>query len=365
MTTDNAAGGAPATLLETRYRTVLRLLPAYYRREREEEMVEVYLWDVDRDTQDQSRPTLGEVASIAALGVRTRLGAAGGAPRRYALAGSAVRLFALFAVLLQAAAAVVDRALELTWASTGGPAQWQLFRSGFTGHGAVQGIAAGAIWVLPLLWTVAYFALLHGRRRLAQAGALLAALPSLWPFLAPLVTDAFLPDSPYASVCVVFAWLTALGLCAAHHRDAPAAELPVLPPGLAYLACCVVMGASVVLVPMAADPVWAPATCFLVVALGRLVRRARRPAGNVEATLALAVLGLLVLALRLAALYSWLDVPVPAVTLAAFLTQAAAALLSTAALAVVGGRDLAGLSAGTPAAGAGSEPPPGTPRCGC
>ncbi|KOG42529.1 hypothetical protein [Streptomyces resistomycificus] len=54
------------TLLETRYRGVLRLLPAYYRREREEEMVEIYLWDVDRDTQDRSRPTLGEVGLLVA-----------------------------------------------------------------------------------------------------------------------------------------------------------------------------------------------------------------------------------------------------------------------------------------------------------
>ncbi|MFG3024301.1 hypothetical protein ACGFZQ_38235 [Streptomyces sp. NPDC048254] len=46
------------SLLETRYRTVLRILPAYYRREREEEMVETYLCDIDRDTQDQSRPAL-------------------------------------------------------------------------------------------------------------------------------------------------------------------------------------------------------------------------------------------------------------------------------------------------------------------
>jgi hypothetical protein len=198
-----------------------------------------------------------------------------------------------------------------------------------------------AIWLLPLLWTVAYFALLHERRRLAQGAALLAALPSLWPFLAPLVTDAFPPDTPYASVCMVFAWLSALALCAAHHRDAPAAALPAVPPGLAYLACCVVMGASIVLVPMAADPVWAPATCFLVAALGRLVWRTRHRRANAEATVALAVLGLLVLALRLAALYPWLDVPVPAVTLAAFVSQGAAALLLTAALAVIGGRDLA------------------------
>ncbi|MGW2621158.1 hypothetical protein [Streptomyces sp. NPDC001500] len=328
------------TLLEARYRTVLRLLPAYYRREREEEMVEVYLWDVDRETQDQSRPTLGETASIAALAVRTRLGA-GGAPRGYALLGSAVRLFALVAVLLQAAAAVVDRVLEVTWAAAGGSAQRHVFLTGFTGGGAVRLVAAMAIWLLPLLWTVSWFALLHGRRRLAQAAALLAALPSLWPFLAPLVTDALPPHTPYAPVSLVLAWLSALALCAAHHRDAPAPVLPVLTPGLAYLGCCVVMGASIVLAPMAADPVWAPATGFLLVALGRLVWRARHGRGGADATLALAVLGLLVLALRLAALYPWRGVPMPTDTLVAFVLQGAAALLLTAALAVVGGRDLA------------------------
>ncbi|MFG2576456.1 hypothetical protein [Streptomyces sp. NPDC048481] len=329
------------TLLEARYRTVLRLLPAYYRREREEEMVEVYLWDVDRDTQDQSRPTLGETASIAALAVRTRLGTAGAAPRGYALLGSSVRLFALVAVLLQAAAAVVDRALELTWTVSGGSAQWHMFLTGFTGGGAVLPVAAVAIWVLPLLWTVSWFALLHGRRRLAQTGALLAALPSLWPFVAPLVTDALPPSTPYAPVSLLLAWLSALALCAAHHRDAPAPALPLLPPGPAYLGCCVVMGASVVLAPMAADPVWAPATCFLLVALGRLVWRARHGRGGADATLALAALGLLVLALRLAALYPWRGMPMPAGTLVAFVLQGTAALLLTAVLAVVGGRDLA------------------------
>src|SRR3954447_15688356 len=176
------------TLLEARYRTVLRLLPAYYREEREEEMVEVYLWDVDRETQDQSRPTLDEMASVAALALLSRLAAAG-APRRYALLGSAVRHFALFAVLLQAAAAVADRILGLTWSSTHGPGQWDMFVSGFTGRGLPLGVVAVAEWILPLLWTAGFFALLHDRRRLARTAVLLAALPSLWPLLGPLVSD--------------------------------------------------------------------------------------------------------------------------------------------------------------------------------
>ncbi|MEU3845301.1 hypothetical protein AB0E88_35390 [Streptomyces sp. NPDC028635] len=329
------------TLLEKRYRAVLRLLPAYYRAEREEEMVEVFLWDVDRDTQDQSRPTLGEAASIAGLALRTRLGAAG-APRRYALLGSAVRQFALFAVLLQAAGAVADRVLEVTWAATHGPAQWRMFLSGLTGPGGTAGtVAALAQWILPLLWTAGYFALLHDRRRLARAAVLLAALPTLWLPLAPLVSDAFPPDPAYATAAALLAWLTALAVCAAHHRDAPPAALPVGTPGLAHLACCVVAGASLVLMPGTVDTVWAPSSCFVVGVLGWLLWRGRRRgAADAGTAAALTALGLLVFAARVAALYPWLAVPLPGALLAGLLVQTGAVLLLTAAPAVVGGRCL-------------------------
>ncbi|MFI2433505.1 hypothetical protein [Streptomyces sp. NPDC018693] len=328
------------TLLEARYRTVLRLLPAYYRREREEEMVEIYLWDVDRDTQDESRPTLGEVASVAALALRTRLGAPG-APGRYALLGSTVRQFALYAVLLQAAAAVVEGVLEVTWAATHGRAEWDLFRAGFDGPGPLGAAVGVAAWFLPLLWTAGYFALLHDRRRLARVAVLAAALPSLWPLVGPLVSDAFPPEPAYATAAALFAWLPVLALCAAHHRDAPPAALPAGTPGQVYMACCVVMGGSLVLTPTAADAVWAPTTCFLVGALAWLLWRARRTGrGAVGGTLALAVLGLLVLVVRVAAIVPWLDVEIPAAFLVGSLTQATALLLLTAALAVTAGRDL-------------------------
>jgi hypothetical protein len=329
------------TLLETRYRTVLRLLPAYYRRAREEEMVETYLWDVDPETQDQSRPTLGEVASIAALALRSRLGAVG-APRPYDRVGSAVRLFALFAVLLQAASAVVDRVLSLTWASTNGPTQWNIFVSDFTARGLPTTVVTVAEWTLPLLCAVGFFALLHDRRRLARASVLIAALPTLWPFLAPLVTTWGPPEPAYATAAALLAWLPALALCAAYHRDAPPASLPFGSPGIVFLACCVVMGASVVLLPTVADAVWAPATCFAVGALGWLLwRTRRRDESTTGGGVALAVLGLLLLVMRVAALYPWLDVPLPAVFLGGALGQAGVLALLVAALGVVGGRDLA------------------------
>lgn len=328
------------TLLETRYRAVLRLLPAYYRREREEEMVETYLWDIDPETQDQSRPSLGEVASIVALAVRSRLGA-GGAPRRYAVLGSAVRLFALFAVLLQAASALVDRVLGLTWTSSRGGRQWDVFMDGFTGHGVWAGAGAVAQWVLPLLWTIAYFALLHDRRRLARVSALGAALATLWP-LADLWALDFAPsDSAYVVVAALLAWSSALALCASHHRDAPPASLPAGTPGLVFAACCVLMGGSVVVLPGGVDTAWALVTCYLVTALAWLLYRARGgshvPAPGEAA--ALAALGLLLLVVRIAAVYPWLDV-LPGALRVGVLAQAAALVVLTAALAVVGRRDL-------------------------
>ncbi|MEU9170381.1 hypothetical protein AB0D34_21675 [Streptomyces sp. NPDC048420] len=328
------------TLLETRYRAVLRLLPAYYRREHEEEMVETYLWDVDPETQEQSRPTLGEVASIVALAVRSRLGA-GGAPRRYAVLGSAVRLFALFAVLLQATAAVVDRVLGLTWASTRGGRQWDIFVDGFTGHGVWDGVGATAQWFLPLLWTVAYFALLRDRRCLAQASAVLAALSTLWPLL-DLWALGFAPsDSAYVVAAALLAWSSALALCAAHHRDAPPPALPAGAPGQVFAACCVLMGGSVVALPDGVDTAWALVTCYLVTALAWLVYRVRGGSrtpvpGEVAA---LAALGLLLLAVRITAVYPWLDA-LPGTLRVGVLTQAAALVALTAALAVVSGRDL-------------------------
>jgi hypothetical protein len=328
------------TLLETRYRTVLRLLPAYYRRAREEEMVETYLWDVDQETQDQSRPTLGEVASVAALALRSRLGAVG-APRPYAVLGATIRLFALFAVLLQAASALVDRVLSLTWASTGGAARWDMFVSDFTTHGPWSTAVQVAEWTLPLLWTVGYFALLHDRRRLARVSVAVAALPTLWPLVGPLVSDTVPPDPAYATASALLAWLSALALCAAHHRDAPPASLPVGSPGVVFTASCVVMGASIVLLPSVADAVWAPAMWFLAGSAAWLLWSIRSTDRSTACgALALAGLGLLVLAVRVTALFPWLDVPVPAVYVGSALVQTAALTLLTAALAVAGARNV-------------------------
>ena len=83
--------------LEQRYRRVLRLLPGYYRRAWEEDMVAAFLessltGDPDEDewVLEFSKPPWREITSVAGLAFRLYLGGTG-APRRYFAWGQAVR----------------------------------------------------------------------------------------------------------------------------------------------------------------------------------------------------------------------------------------------------------------------------------
>ena len=76
------------TRLEERYRRVLRLLPVSYRVIWEDDMVATFLASTHTDDRDEAdyladfgRPSWAEVASIAALAIRLRIGSAGAPPR--------------------------------------------------------------------------------------------------------------------------------------------------------------------------------------------------------------------------------------------------------------------------------------------
>jgi hypothetical protein len=107
------------TRLERRYRLLLRALPRWYRREREEEMVATFLAARHHaDPEDEALdleygwPGWPEARATAALGMRTRL-AATAAPPRVVVLGHTVRLAALLGLLAQsalAAAALVNLA---------------------------------------------------------------------------------------------------------------------------------------------------------------------------------------------------------------------------------------------------------------
>ncbi|WP_405913914.1 hypothetical protein OG760_32625 [Streptomyces sp. NBC_00963] len=346
------------TLLEQRYRTVLRMLPAYYRAEREEEMVETYLDDMDEADQDLARPAWGEVASIAALSVRTRLGSAG-APPRYAAIGSAVRLFALLSVALLAADTLTQRALPAAWLTGAAPKDRADFMRTFTGNGVLMGVAQTLLWVLPLAWPVAYAALLRDRRRAAFTLALLGAAPSLSYLVGrPMGQGLGVAPSALTVVTAATAWLTVAAVGCGYHSDAPPARLPFAPAGPALLGTCVLMGGSMVVWPQGADSVWGSGT--VVVAAGcawwvARIRASRRGAGTPEPALplALAVLGTVVLAQRCALMGLLTSAQAPYSTIVGGEIQAAALAALVVTLTVSGTR---GLLARTKATAAGAAP---------
>ncbi|QUH02119.1 hypothetical protein HUO13_16140 [Saccharopolyspora erythraea] len=209
------------TPLDSRYRFLLRLLPRWYRTEREEELVAVFLAGEaagengrgdptpdspgsraepgDEEEIDQLRgeygwPDRGEVASIAALAVRTRFGGVH-APAHARRMGDAVRLIALLGLLAQAATATVSvaglaiasRMHRFDW-SPSPVAPWEEWTR-------VVGI------LLQLAWVPAYLLLAAGRRSAARTATAIALLPSLLsvasaapygePMLAAVVLSGF------------------------------------------------------------------------------------------------------------------------------------------------------------------------------
>ncbi|OJF15157.1 hypothetical protein [Couchioplanes caeruleus] len=207
------------SLLEERYRRVLRLLPADYRHAWEEDMVDSFLQGAyDANPEDPegveiSSPSRAEVASVAALALRLRLGGTGAAPRRFARA-EAIRLVALAGLLAHVVTALTDT-LTMAWMV------WRL--DDLIGP---DGIPEGswltdrwhALWALAgLLWLPAYLSLLFGHRRAARVLAVVALLPMLFSGAVGPAGYEFTSGQAYA---LFFGALPVLAL-AAFHQDAP------------------------------------------------------------------------------------------------------------------------------------------------
>ncbi|TDE55874.1 hypothetical protein E1295_13135 [Nonomuraea mesophila] len=157
------------TPLERRYRAVLRLLPAAYRAEREEEMVDTFMEAAGGGLR---RPGWGEIASVLALSARVRLGGPGAPPRHLAW-GAAVRLVALLGLAYQTAYAAFGLAGLPYLLSYEGDA-------GLLGTaGSADRLGAIADYGFPCCSAVAFVAVMHGRPRTAKAAAVLGALPAL------------------------------------------------------------------------------------------------------------------------------------------------------------------------------------------
>lgn len=187
--------------LERRYRRLLRVLPKWYRQDREEEMVGLFLADRTDDVDlEHGWPGWGEAAAMAGLAVRTHL-AAGAAlanvPAKVVWRGEVVRALGMIGLLLGiffAGAAVTGMAVAY------GNPEW----------------APQVSWwrLLEIGPVVAFGALLGGRRTLAKVAAfapVLLAVSSLGEYRYVLMWSAFQLPSLVTFVC----------LCLGFHREAP------------------------------------------------------------------------------------------------------------------------------------------------
>jgi hypothetical protein len=216
------------TVLEDRYRRVLRVLPVDYRGQWEEEMVATFLDsmttgdpDVDEDLLDLGRPGAAECLSVVGLGVRLRLGGAGATARAVSW-GEAVRAATLLGLLCNALLLPMSMVQD-AWISLGLPLP-------AAGIDALSQSAQSPAWrssvgLLGWAWVLSYLAVLLGRRHAAVALALLALVPSA---VAPLTATAaqisggLATDGPLLTAwCLLVIDVCVVAGLAAFHREAP------------------------------------------------------------------------------------------------------------------------------------------------
>lgn len=294
-----------SSLLEDRYRRVLRLLPTPYRLAWEEDMVATFLQAAyaadpdDPEGVELGRPDAAEMSSVAALAVRLRLGGPGAAPR-YQLWGDAVRRLALVGLLANAVLAIVGVILEV-WitlrlpgisvpadAVLGYPTRWH----------ALWGLTA-------LLWLPAYLSVVYGHFGTARVLAAAAFAPRLITVSIALASDAgaFTASATYS---LLFEAIGVLAL-AAFHNGAPQVNtkpwLIALPAGVVGIFALLLLSQPptdhYVLLDLPA--LWCLGVTAAAVA--HLIMAARGPGQRAPAwSLALAVLAAAALGLRIVTL---------------------------------------------------------------
>lgn len=228
--------------LEHRYRSLLRVLPRWYRTEREEEMVGTFMADRDDDLDlEYGWPGWAEARAVLLLAVRTRLAGGRGGPARVVAVGDMVRLVALLGMLVQCALGVgsaVRLIAPIGWAQMMLPPRVGFF------------VEIGAA-----LAAVAAFGLLLTRHR---TPAKLFAVISLVPGVMALGFALWPPRGEPGVVWTAIgfglpAWFAVACLIVGFHREAPVpAARTWLRAGVAAVGIAVVWIGFISVVPWAA-----------------------------------------------------------------------------------------------------------------
>jgi len=332
--------------LEERYRRALRMLPACYRQVWEDDMVatfmaRAYAWDRDdAEGVELGSPSRSEVASIAALALRLRLGGVGAAPRYFAW-GEAVRRVALVGLLANAMGALVATGM-LVWITQ------RLPNLDVPDDASLVGFDNRwqALWNLTgLLWVPAFLAVVHGHRRAALTLALLAFTPAVVSTVIELAGS----DGPPVVAPAAQLFFNALLLAAltAFHRGAPPVKprpwLVALPAGAAVMFTVVLFSQPLTNHQPLVD--W-PGLWCAGVTVGALAYLAATAVGHRPTTphwpLALTLLAVATFALRTLTLASYLNFAAPtpeqSTLVAVDVAQAAAVLAVGVVVATVSAR---------------------------
>jgi hypothetical protein len=320
--------------LERRYRRVLRLLPGWYRKQWEQDMIAAFLdsWLTGDPEADEyitwaAGPSWPEVASVAGLAIRLHLGGPG-TPRRYAW-GHALRR-AVLAVLLVHAVLAVNVLVLLVWSRR--LAGWLHVLPA-----SLVVVSPGSVWpavyyLVSVAWIAIFVSLALGHYRTARVLAALAIVPGLVALLqAQLTGSRPAPFGPW--VFWVLLDLAPVLAMTAFHRDAPpAAPGPWL---LALPAGYVLVYGPLLALQATGNSAWLPdfsGRCCILVGLACLTHAprawSRQAAGTGLWSLTLVLLAAVAGAYRIGTLTGYLSDPhLIAVSLAELLIMLAAAAL--------------------------------------
>jgi len=288
------------SVLEDRYRAVLRVLPASYRAVWGEEMVSTFLDSTrtgdpedDEFLADFGRPSMSEVVSVVVLAVRVRLAGPAVAPR-IAVGGQAVRVVAMVGLLVNAIA-LPAAVVQHWWLSTGMPLP-AANRAAINAHPADT---AAAIDVFGVLWIAALVAVLVGQYRAGKLLAVVALVPSAARAIEMTVHRSDVPDSLVIAVwcdLLVYVLLVA-ALAAFNERVSPPRRRPwLIALAVVVLGVGPVVGVLPILQPVDQPGLDWPGLVCVVWLVAALVPRVTR---SLTSATAVALLAVPVLALRL------------------------------------------------------------------